>query len=313
MKVEFALMEGGLKPADGESVDVQVYTDPDESERRWILNSLSLDSHDLESALDPDEISRVEFSEELVSIIWKQPKNVSVSEQLRFDVSSMGLFLHKRRLIIILRDDALSLAPREYQRAGDPLDILLKLLQHTVRHYLGHLKVIKLLTVELGSKITGTMENQYLLQMLALGESLIYYVNAIEANGAVLSKLLTRAKSLGLTQEQVELLHDISVDNQQCARQASIYSEVVTGLMDARGTIINNDANTLLKNLTLINIIFLPLNLLAGIGGMSEYSMMTNGIDWRISYSCFVLSMVALGWGSWHALVRVIERRQRRR
>ena len=79
--------------------------------------------------------------------------------------------------------------------------------------------------------------------------------------------------------------------------------------MDARGTIINNNVSVLLKKLTLISIIFLPLNLIASIGGMSEFSMMTHGIDWRISYALFALAMVALGWGSWHALVRLLERR----
>ena len=71
------------------------------------------------------------------------------------------------------------------------------------------------------------------------------------------------------------------------SRQADIYSSVLSGLMDARGTIVNNNMNVLLKNLTLINIVFLPLNLIASIGGMSEWSMMTQGLDWRISYSLF--------------------------
>jgi hypothetical protein len=43
------------------------------------------------------------------------------------------------------------------------------------------------------------------------------------------------------------------------------------------------------------------------------FSMMTQGIDWRISYSLFGLAMVALGWGSWHMLVQVLERRTHRK
>jgi len=277
---------------------------------REVTEKLSLDPHDLESALDADEISRVEFAPDCTSIIWKQPKNVSVAEQLRFDVGSMGLFLHEHRLIVILGEDALSFTGKEFKRCVSSADVLLKMLDHTVRHYLGHLKVIKQLTSDLGAKITGSMANQYLLQMLALAESLIYYINAIEANGGVLAKLNAHAQRLGLNPEQVEKLHDIMVDNQQCARQARIYSDVVSGLMDARGTIISNNVGVLLKKLTLISIIFLPLNLIASIGGMSEFSMMTQGIDWRVAYALFVLAMVALGWGSWHALVRLLERRQ---
>ena len=54
--------------------------------------------------------------------------------------------------------------------------------------------------------------------------------------------------------------------------------------------------NSLLKNLTIINVIFLPLNLIAGIGGMSEFSMMTQGIDWRVSYFLFFVALVLIGW-----------------
>jgi magnesium transporter len=128
----------------------------------------------------------------------------------------MGLFLHQDRLIVSLGENQPpSFTAREFRRCGSSVDVLLRLLDHTVRHYLGHLKVIKQLTVELGSKLTGSMQNPYLLQMLALGESLIYYINAIEANSGVLAKLHNHAQRLGLSAEQVDRLHDIAVDNQQ--------------------------------------------------------------------------------------------------
>ena len=314
MKTGFAFANDCVVPVSaGEHVDIFLYNAPDQDEKREVIQNLSLAPHDLESALDADEIARVEFLADCVSIIWKQPKNVSVAEQLRFDVGSIGLFLHQDRLIVIAGENSPSFTAPEFQRCASPVDVLLKLLEHTVRHYLGHLKVVKQITAELGAKITGSMENRYLLQMLMLGESLIYYINAIEANSGVLAKLQRHAQRLQLTPRQIDKLHDLGVDNQQCALQARIYSDVVSGLMDARGTIINNNVNTLLKKLTLINVIFLPLNLIASIGGMSEFSMMTQGVDWRISYSLFGISMLVLGWGSWHALVRVLEKRHPRK
>jgi magnesium transporter len=78
--------------------------------------------------------------------------------------------------------------------------------------------------------------------------------------------------------------------------------------MDARGTIVNNNMNVLLKNLTLINIVFLPLNLIASIGGMSEWSMMTQVLDWRVSYFLFSVGMVALGWITWLLMKKLVER-----
>lgn len=83
--------------------------------------------------------------------------------------------------------------------------------------------------------------------------------------------------------------------------------------MDARGTIVNNNMNVLLKNLTLINVIFLPLNLIAGVLGMSEFSMMTSGLDWRLSYALFVAAMALLSWITWRVLVRVSDPERVRR
>ena len=101
------------------------------------------------------------------------------------------------------------------------------------------------------------------------------------------------------------LLDDLIIENNQCYRQAEIYSTVFSGLMDARGNLVNNNMNILLKNLTLINVVFLPLNLIASVGGMSEFSMMTHGIDWRISYTLFFLAMIAIGWLTSRLLRRV--------
>ena len=72
----------------------------------------------------------------------------------------------------------------------------------------------------------------------------------------MLAKLRALAPQLGLSPQQQQLLDDIVLENQQAARQANIYSSVLSGLMDARGTIVNNNMNVLLKNLTLINIVF---------------------------------------------------------
>jgi magnesium transporter len=211
-------------------------------------------------------------------------------------------------LVIVLSEGPHPFQAKEFKGVSTTSDIVLRFLLHTVRHYLGHLKVIKQVSAELERKVSASMENRYLLQMFTLGESLIYYLNAIEANGAVLVKLRGTPGRLPFFRPESELLDDLILENQQCARQAQIYSSVLSGLMDARGTIVNNNMNILLKNLTVINVIFLPLNLLASIGGMSEFTMMTQGMDWRLAYAIFLLGMILLAWITWLALVRVMER-----
>jgi magnesium transporter len=314
MKTCFEIKENILTSVAAQTASICVFSAPEQKEIQEITETLGIDRYDLDSALDPDEISRVEFAPDRISIIWKQPKQVSVDEALRFDVSSAGLFLDQfSRLIMISADDILPIPfpVKEFQKVGSPTDVLLRYLFYTTRHYLGHLKAIKQITADLESKISSSMENRYLLQMFALSESLTYYLTSIEANGSALLKLASKAERLGFSKQQIDFLDDIVLENKQCARQALIYGTVLSGLMDARGTIINNNMNVLLKNLTLINIVFLPLNLIASIGGMSEYSVMTQGMNWKVSYTIFSLAMVLIGWLTYFFLVRYIDKGQR--
>lgn len=89
------------------------------------------------------------------------------------------------------------------------------------------------------------------------------------------------------------------------------YREIVTNLMEMYLSMINNQmaksANTMnrtVRRLTYITTIFMPLSLLAGIGGMSEWSMMTGPANWPISYSLFLLGMVVIGIFNYYLLKR---------
>jgi magnesium transporter len=148
----------------------------------------------------------------------------------------------------------------------------------------------------LQQKFNASMQNQHLIQMFNLSESLIYYINAIHSNGAVLTRLRNHAAKEHFSAEAIGLIDDLIIENNQCYKQAEIYSTVFSGLIDARGNLMNNSMNNLLRKLTLINVVFLPLNLIASIGGMSEFSMMTAGVPWWVSYPLFLTAM-ALGAG----------------
>jgi magnesium transporter len=71
-----------------------------------------------------------------------------------------------------------------------------------------------------------------------------------------------------------------------------------------------NRTNKSVSRLTFISTIFLPLTLLASIGGMSEWSMMTGPENWRVSYPLFLLVMAAIGAASYW-LLRWLARRDR--
>lgn len=73
----------------------------------------------------------------------------------------------------------------------------------------------------------------------------------------------------------------------------------------------SNRTNRSVRRLTLITIVFLPLSLLASIGGMSEWSMMTGPDNWRVTYPLFLLAMVAVGALSYFFLKWIIRRDDR--
>jgi len=140
------------------------------------------------------------------------------------------------------------------------------------------------------------MDNESLLSMFDLSEVLVYYLDSIEANSYLIRKMISVIKDHDFN---IDFANDVLNETEQAKKQAEIYSQIFAGLMDARGTIINNNMNVLIKNLTIINIVFLPLNLIASIGGMSEFSTFTANIPWPISYSAFTLGMVVIGYISY--------------
>jgi magnesium transporter len=80
------------------------------------------------------------------------------------------------------------------------------------------------------------------------------------------------------------------------------YREIVTSLMELYTSLLNNlmtktsnRTNASVRRLTLISTIFLPLTLIASIGGMSEWSMMTGTENWKLAYPLFLLGMVLVG------------------
>ncbi len=298
MKKRYDLQNGCLVPVESDDCPIQLYINPDPSEREYFRNALNIDDHTISSTLDPDEVSRIEFNPDNTLLIWKRPTNYSGEDNFYFNVASLGMFLLPNRLVIIVNEDIQlpTGGGRHAPSLQTPMDYMLIVLFTTVHHYLEHLKVIKMIARNLQEKINTSMENKHLIQMFNLSESLIYYLNGINSNGVVLTRLKNHAEKSGYPEKTLAFLDDLIIENNQCYKQAEIYSTVFSGLMDARGSLVNNNMSLLLKNLTIINIVFLPLNLLASIGGMSEFSMMTGKIDWRISYSLFLLAMLIIGW-----------------
>jgi magnesium transporter len=97
---------------------------------------------------------------------------------------------------------------------------------------------------------------------------------------------LTRGKFLN-SPTQHEDARQILRDIESLDGHTSFLFNKINFLMDATVGFININQNKRVSKLTTISVVFVPLNIIAGIGGMSEFSMMTQGIPWPVSYGCF--------------------------
>jgi magnesium transporter len=254
MKQSYRIENGKITPENENGGLLTVYYNPDEAEKKYLVEELKLDEHTLMSALDPDELSRLEFEPEHIAIILKRPKSYSGHDQFLLRVGSTGAFLFKDKLIIVMAEEAPLFDSIRFLQMPTHSTLLLKMIYRTIYHFLEHLKIINQITDELQSKINMAMENRNLINMFALQKSLVYYLNSINANGVLIEKLKLNAAKIGFTPEAMELLDDISIENTQCYKQAEIYSNILASLMDARASIVGNNLNVLMKTLNIITI-----------------------------------------------------------
>jgi magnesium transporter len=138
-------------------------------------------------------------------------------------------------------------------------------------------------------------------------------------NGRIRGNILDTQRALSFlvrskmfSQEQFsdakQILHNIDSLNSHTA----FLFDKINFLMDATIGFININQNRRINQLTVFGVVFMPINILAGIGGMSEFSMMTDGIPWPIAYGSFAVAMGMVGWATF-LLVKHYETRRAKR
>lgn len=132
--------------------------------------------------------------------------------------------------------------------------------------------------------------------------------NVLDTRRAV--SFLTRAKFLSAQQQ--EDARQIMRDIESLDGHTSFVFGKINFLMDAVVGFININQNQRVNKLTKLSIVFMPINIVAGIGGMSEFSMMTQGIPWPVAYGVFTVGMGIVGWLTYLAL-RQAEKREAQR
>ncbi|MDR0292439.1 MAG: magnesium transporter CorA family protein [Elusimicrobium sp.] len=295
MEKKYIFENNKLVETETENAAVYVYTAPDAQEQKFIVNNFDIDEHTLASSLDPEEIARLEFGASHAAMIFKRPKNYSSKEQLEFKVASMGMFLYEHKLLLVLSEDIPLFVGKHFNSAGCAQDVFLKIIYNAIAHYLEHLRVITSISEEIEDKMTESTDNKYLLNLLSLEKSLVYYVNAITSNGFVFNRALSLSQKLWLNEDQKEILEDIIVENNQCQKQAEIGYDILALLIEARANVINNNLNILIKKLTAITICLMLPSFIVSLFSMNV-SIPLAGHPYAFMIICFIaaLSVVSI-------------------
>lgn len=216
-------------------------------------------------------------------------------------------------------DDA-ALAPvlrREAATLGQGPDFLLHaLLDHVMDSKHGAIDLLE-------SEVDGTEESIVrdpagfaMSRLIGLRRNILRMRKSLFYEREILIKLCRRDSPF-VGEKAIHHFRDIHDHLTKYYEEAEIYREIILSLTEMHLSMLNNQmslvanrTNTTVRRLTFITTIFMPLTLLAGIGGMSEWSMMTGPENWRVSYPAFLLGMVVIGAAT-YAVLRLMDRRGR--
>ena len=305
----YDLIDGRVRAcAEGQTGIIQVYSAPTDEEKAYLIQECGIDEHTLASALDEDEISRIEYEPEHIAVIMKRPRDIQPGRRMAFRVSSVGVFLFKDRLIALQSEPMPLFEHGRMPLRGNTIQgVLLRLLHHATHHFLEHLRVIRNISDEIENKIEFAVTNKSLFNMFSLLKSLTYYESATSANQFLLLRLRNDAQRIGFNEEEIDFLEDITVENKQCDNLANIYASILTGMSDARVSVVSNNLAVIMKYLAIINVVFMPITVITGLGGMSEFTNMAErcGVWWPHAYSLLMLVMVIVGYITYLLMQRI--------
>jgi len=120
----------------------------------------------------------------------------------------------------------------------------------------------------LEKNLRNSTKNKEVLELMDINKSLIYFSTALNGNKGVLSKLI-KTKEFNEFEDDFDLMEDTRVELDQAIEMCSITRNVLDGMMDAFGSIINNNMNVIMKTLTVVTIVISIPSLVSSLFGMN--------------------------------------------
>ncbi len=247
---------------------------PTEEEISKVCKNVKISEDFIKYALDYEEKARIDIEEDEHTILFIIDVPVIEKENGNKVYSTMPIG------IIFVRDDYFITVSLTKNNIIDNLEknknvvtykksrLLLQIFYSNAERFLTLLKRLNKESEVAESVLKHSMKNKELLKLLSLKKSLVYFTTSLKSNEVVMEKTL-RGNLIKLYEEDEDILDDAIIENKQAIEMSKIYSDILTGTLDAYASIISNNLNGVMQFLTSITIILAIPTMISSYWGMN--------------------------------------------
>lgn len=250
-------------------------TYPTEDELNSVISALDVEPSFLKAALDEEESSRIDIEDGQTLIIIDMPsvEKVEKDDAIVYSTLPLGIIITEKHIVTVsLRESPVI---RDFQDGlvkstdtAKKTQFILFILLQVAKRYLQYLKQIDKIYTYMERQLYKSQRNKEIIQLLELEKSLVYFSTSLKANEVTLEKIL-RGRIVTLYEEDHDLLEDVLIEVRQAIEMASIYSSIISDMMDAFASVISNNLNFIMKMLTSITILLTIPNIIFGFYGVN--------------------------------------------
>lgn len=277
-------------------------TCPTEQDQQELQERFQIPDYFLSDIADTDERARYEYDDGWMLIILRIPYVMEVRSRTPYTTVPLGI-IHKRDVTITVCNfetnmmiDFVSYQQKRGEGFTDYVDMIFRLFLSSAVWYLKRLKQINALIEKSKKNLDKEVNNESLIGLSRLQDSLTYFVTSIRGNENLLAKLKFK---LQVDELDADLIEDVNIEMSQARETTSIYSDILESTMDTYSSIINNNMNTVMRTLTSVSIIMMLPTLVSSLFGMN----LINGMeDSPLGFPLALLISVIVSGATWWIL-----------
>ena len=274
-------------------------TCPTEDDQRELEEKFNIPDYFMSDISDTDERARYEYDDGWMLIILRIPYVKEIRSRTPYTTVPLGI-IHKRDVTITvcyyetnMMIDFVSYQQKRNEGFTDYVDMIFRLFLSSAVWYLKRLKQISMLIDKAKRNLDREVNNESLIGLSRLQDSLTYFQTSIRGNENLLSKLKFK---LQIDELDADLIEDVNIEMSQARETTSIYSNILESTMDTYSSIINNNMNTVMRTLTSVTIIMMIPTLVTSMFGMN----LINGMEdksWGFVFAViFSIAISGIAW-----------------